>query len=144
MFANRKILKILNDSDLSLVERRIALIHNTAKYYSHNPNKRRAVDKNHQCVYRTENGKKACAIGRLLPDSTIETLRQYGSIKDSYNAIAHAAKVQIPQYVQDLETEDDIFLCDLQYLHDTEKYWCDSGLSVEGKKEVEELVKKYS
>lgn len=106
--------------------KRLELLEDTVRYYSEDT-KRRAVN-NGNCKYITEDGRK-CAIGRLLPNDKIELLKDETS--SVYTFIQREKyKNILPDNILALGIE---FLRDIQYLHDTDKYWGVNELNQEGK-----------
>ena len=123
MYNNTAILKTLNNSKLSLKEKRRALIEDTKKYYT--------VDKT-----------KACAIGRLLPQATIDTIYAQGR---QNKIVSELYEIKNLSYLIKLDGKGigEPFLVDLQAFHDTEENWNDNGISQAGLSDYERLIHNY-
>ncbi len=119
------------------------LIKETVDFYSKNPRESRSLDESGKCLYNSEDGTH-CAVGRCL-------LSKYKKKKDG--EFNQKRVVYLPGYLE-AKSIDDVLLSkyrghniffwkDLQNLHDMESHWTPEGLSIYGKKVVEELLEKY-
>lgn len=95
------------------------------------------------CYYSPVNAGKegvseGCAIGRHL-DSETQLLCD-DSTYSSITELNRLTTIELPKWFKKLSV---IFLQSIQNLHDVNYYWCSTGLSINGKSKVEELVEMY-
>lgn len=125
----------------TLEQKRLDFLNDTVSYYSADTSRRcfRVITGNtgytfNRCMYRY-NG-KTCAIGRHIADDQYHPTIEGCSVKQQtvFNLL--------PLNVQELGEH---FLIDIQTLHDIDSYWeSESGLTEEGAKAVEKIIKKWS
>lgn len=139
MFETEKIIKTLQNYDLPVKERQLALLINTVKYYSADPINKRSIDQTY-CSYRTSD--KACAIGRFYDDSAIAILASNNALvlhalTDEIEAIEETPFDLLPEYLQVLGYK---FLAEIQKLHDTSSFWDKGKIALNGEEKVIRLT----
>lgn len=117
------------------IEKKLALLEDTVKYYSENT-ERRCVETDNLCSYSPENVgntiSEGCAIGRLLTPEIKERLDiEFGALDVRGFRIL---PVEIKGYGLKL-------LQELQNLHDRKEHWNTEGLTAKGLYKVEEIKK---
>jgi hypothetical protein len=117
---------------------KVEIIEETAAFYNSN---NRAID-NESCMYITSDGKK-CALGRCL---TEESLQLVHSKFEGMSALKIAEShdldtLLLPQYRGKYGS---VFWRDLQFLHDTAKYWNDEDINGYGIEFKETLLRRYN
>lgn len=121
----------------TIEERRLGFLEDTVRYYSENVS-RRALDKNGQCKYKTEDGRK-CAIGRyIINDEMCEALDC--STANTVHSIFKYNSNFLPKNIIDLGS---MFLSEIQKLHDVNFHWNLKGLTKSGKEKVKEIEKEF-
>lgn len=114
------------------------LLDSTIKFYN---STNRAMQNTGGCYYHLqlagEDKPRRCAIGREISEELAITLdlNNDGAVSDD------DVFDKLPSRLQDM---GQMFLQDVQLLHDDEKYWDENGLSEEGEQEVERLIKQYN
>lgn len=81
---------------------------------------------------------EGCAIGRHLDGET--QLLCDNSAYSSITELNRLTTIELPKWFKKLSV---IFLQSIQNLHDVDSYWCSTGLSINGKSKVEELVEMH-
>lgn len=125
----------------TIKEIRAKVLQETIQYYSQDPQGRRCED-NRNCFYSPktigkEDTSEGCAVGRLLPPKLREKLdRDYSGVGVSYDELFKT----LPQEIQDL---GQMFLVNLQDLHDIDEYWNSEGLSESGEEYVRQIQEEY-
>ena len=126
-----------------ITDRRTAFLKDTIEFY--NSNNRATTTEG--CIYRATYSSPGCAIGRCLPrDSKVferELVEHFCNVDTLIEK-----EIELPQWLLDMDdgvrpSQPVQFLGDVQGLHDTEYYWDEDGLSVEGKRETNEIISKY-
>lgn len=110
---------------------RLEFLQDLIDFYSADTSRRSLGKHAGNCQYRY-NG-KACAIGRhlLFYDYAMEGMRVHQLVQ-TFDCLS-------PE-ILNLGVD---FLDEMQFLHDSDNYWCDSGLSELGEKHVQELKEKW-
>lgn len=109
----------------------------TINYYSKDTS-RRSTNGNY-CTYSPVNSNSkgdGCAIGRWLSPKLKLKLDSIGN-PAVHNQIIFC---KLPDWMQEFGVK---FLDSVQSLHDTSHCWDNSGLSIQGKKEVNNIIKTY-
>lgn len=115
----------------------------TVEYYSTDTNRRCVSSNNGGCKYSPVNAHKegiseGCAIGRhLSPELQLKLDNRVGGTSVAYDGIFE----QLPEWMKEL-TQD--FLRKIQSLHDSDEYWNEKGLSLNGKEKLKEIIIRFS
>lgn len=109
--------------------KRLEILKDTVKYYSQDTN-RRAIDRNGNCLYKTNDG-RMCAIGRIS-----KNLNSFSNCTGSLITVFHLLEPELIVLGRD-------FLNYLQELHDFKSNWTEKGLSESGYFSYEKIKKEY-
>lgn len=119
------------------------ILQETIEYYTADPS-RRSLDDAGSCVYNAGTAKH-CAVGRCLTPFFQEqgrTLKYnvmgFGDFVDYHGYKEHDDTLQEQYRGHDL-----YFWSDLQFFHDTQTYWNETGLTAEGEEQMKFLINKY-
>lgn len=121
------------------MKNKIEIIDETVAYYSENPEERRAFNNSRGCDYLSPTG-RMCAVGRCL-ESPQEFME--GGYKDKF-VRAIGSEILDLNLKEEYRGHEIQFWAKLQSLHDSEKYWNSTGLSVDGENYIKQLKQLYS
>ena len=94
------------------------ILKDTVDYYREDPEERRAVDENGDCLYTTEDGRH-CAVGRYMREEFLDT-----EFRENNGVGVNGMSSNIDYYLRhDVRGLDVDFWKDLQDMHDTISYW---------------------
>ena len=106
------------------------ILKDTVDYYREDPEERRAVDENGDCLYTTEDGRH-CAIGRYMREEFLDT-----EFKENNGVGVNCLSSNIDYYLRhDVRGLDGDFWKDLQSMHDTIGYWLEWSQDTDGLRE---------
>ena len=114
---------------MKVSQTKLELLENTIAYYSEDTS-RRALEENGDCQYLTACGNR-CAIGREMRTDALDEIKN-----ESIDGVMHL----LPKRLQAMGEK---FLTSIQNLHDTSHFWDDHGLTISGKRKVQELKDRY-
>jgi hypothetical protein len=115
-------------------------LEDTIKYYSKNPKKLRC-ETNGVCQYGSDKpGVVGCAIGRKMRKADRIKLDNDDPSGVGIDEVLRFAAELLPAWMRKMSRR---FLCDLQALHDSYRFWGDVGLSDEGYDYVKSTFKEY-
>ena len=99
------------------------ILKDTVDYYREDPEGRRAVDKNGDCEYTTEDGRH-CAIGRYMRPEFLDT-----EWRENHGVGVHGLSSNVDYYLKhEVRGLDMDFWRDLQDIHDVVGNWCRGSL----------------
>ena len=102
------------------------ILKDTVDYYREDPEGRRAVDKNGDCEYTTDDGRH-CAIGRYMRPEFLDT-----EWKENHGIGVHGLSSNIDYYLKhEVRGLDESFWRDLQDMHDVVGNWYRGSLFTE-------------
>lgn len=114
------------------------IIEETKNFYCEDTS-RRAVS-NHGCYYKSQDGTKHCALGRLMINpqySEPTNTSLWGSGCSSWD-------VSVDQELkEEYRGHENHFWANVQDFHDSDSYWNEHGLTKEGQIEYERLINEY-
>lgn len=112
------------------------ILEDTVAYYGKNPSKRRSTVEGKGCRYLSPDG-RMCAAARLLTPKGLELAHTLEG--ESANTVIIRKGARLKNKYAALKNQGDFarFLGVIQNLHDCEYHWGNSGLSEEGKEEVD-------
>ena len=94
------------------------ILKDTVDYYREDPEGRRAVDKNGDCEYTTEDGRH-CAIGRYMRPEFLDT-----EWRENHGVGVHGLSSNVDYYLKhEVRGLDEDFWRDLQDMHDVVGHW---------------------
>ncbi len=119
---------------------KLDIINETMEFYSADVSRRAMAADSYVCMYITSDGRK-CAVGRCFDENKIS---QY-----TYDRIEGYSVNNLPITLDNLLKEEykghsSEFWNNLQGLHDHTNNWCETGLSLFGLSELNELKQKYA
>ena len=115
----------------SYKQRRMKFLNDMVKFYSEDVSRRSKSEDGDWCCYLAYNGNK-CAIGRWIPEE------KYVSSIERNGVNAFVLSI-LPKEIANL---DKCFLQDVQFLHDTNRYWTKFRLSVKGDAKMKYIKQK--
>ena len=112
------------------------ILKDTVDYYRENPEGRRAVDKNGDCEYTTDDGRH-CAIGRYMRAEFLDT-----EWKENHGVGVYGLSSNVDYYLKhDVRGLDIDFWRDLQDLHDSVGNWYRGKLFTEPANDLSDVGK---
>ena len=119
------------------------ILEETIEFYTTDPS-RRSLDDAGSCVYNAGTAQH-CAVGRCLTPFFQEQGRKlkfnvmgFEDFVDYYGYTSHDEALQEQYQGHDMQ-----FWVNLQYFHDTKKFWNETGLTAEGEEQMKFLINKY-
>jgi hypothetical protein len=126
-----------------LQKKQLALLEDTAASYTLET---RCIDFRGVCQYFVQ-GKKGCAIGRLIPDKELCRQLDKGIVTATGGVSNTATRIDAPEVFAliplELQEYGIEFLSILQGLHDYLPNWSDCGLSEKGKEYVNSIKNQF-
>ena len=116
----------------------LELITETIDFYSTDTSRRGVTESIHghiTCSYQSENGNK-CAVGRCMTEDALE---KYYDFQNNVEKLPDFESLLLPQY----QGHDIEFWRRLQRLHDATYNWDENGLTTDGQKIVDNLIKTF-
>jgi hypothetical protein len=129
---------------------KLEIIDETVKFYSKDTTRR--SKKGGVCLYNSGDG-RYCAVGRYLTTKVKnEILVQDCNDSDLEGLVCFLTKTTYKYMMSSLQKilkpsvrgHNPQFWVELQWLHDTSEYWCETGLTQLGELEVKKLKTKWS
>lgn len=114
-------------------EDKIALLEETAAFF--NSGNRSTGPDGHSCLYWSPSNQEGCAIGRLIKDKEL-CKKLDGEFKDDSSVGSDEVFARLPIEIQEY---GQVFLAELQALHDYHPNWDRDGLSQFGKNKVSSI-----
>ena len=112
------------------------ILKDTVDYYREDPEGRRAVDKNGDCEYKTDDGRH-CAIGRYMRAEFLDT-----EWKENHGVGVYGLSSNVDYYLKhDVRGLDIDFWRDLQDLHDSVGNWYRGKLFTEPANDLSDVGK---
>ena len=116
------------------------IIDETVEYYKNNPRSVKVrEDGSRVCQYLNDETSAMCAFGRCLTENSLKVAHEQYEGLPAYSVLGDTEIKLKPQY----EGQPNAFWQELQYLHDTPRFWDGNTLSDEGVRRVKELKKLF-
>jgi len=125
----------MSETEIKL-KTKVEIIEETAAFYNLN---NRAIDADNDCVYFDKYSQNRCAVGRCLNPHV-----DIGDYNSGYSADALLLKFGYNILKPEYQITNPHFWLNLQMFHDNSLFWNEKGLTEEGLKRKNELIKQYS
>jgi hypothetical protein len=114
------------------------LLNESIEFYSHNP--RGLTSDKTDCVYWNKHSNNKCAIGRCMNNVSVDKYATLQEDVEGLHSMLSSSNIDFDSILEPKYRGIPLdFWSPLQQLHDRNEYWCQTGLTREGREFVSKL-----